>query len=347
MPLFGVGGRLESSGARLIAAVAVYLVMTFIPTALADLPPPTVVEFNGQQVHMPGSVTVGNVLAQEGVELKVGRLLDVLGSVLKPAAYPPVLSVNGAPATVSTKLDAGDAIELHGGHDEYEPSVVLTFANAGGNPQFRLGNGTITVRRGLLSKALVPVETQGHGPPQVALTFDDGPDPDSTPRILDELKRAGIKATFFVVGSMARRYPELVRREVADGMEVGDHTWTHSHLAGRDTGYVRDQLMRTRDLLKTLGADVTVFRPPYGSYGPGTIDIASTLGMRTVIWSVDPADYRKPAPSVIVRRVMNQLKPGSIILMHDGGGDRSRTVAALKMLIEEIRKRGYGFSVLR
>jgi peptidoglycan/xylan/chitin deacetylase (PgdA/CDA1 family) len=238
-------------------------------------------------------------------------------------------------------------VELRGGRDEYEPSVVLTFANAGGNPQFRLGNGTITVRRGLLSKALVPVETSGQGPPQVALTFDDGPNPNSTPRILDELKHAGIKATFFVVGTMARHYPDLVRREVSDGMVVGDHSWTHPHLAGRDAGYVRDQLIRTRDLLKTLGADVTVFRPPYGSYGPATIDIASKLGMRTIIWSIDPADYRKPAPSVIVRRIMSQLKPGSIILMHDGGGDRSRTVSALKMLIEQIRKRGYGFSVLR
>ena len=100
-------------------------------------------------------------------------------------------------------------------------------------------------------------------------------------------------------------------------------------------------------MLRGLGADVTVFRPPYGSYNTSTVQLASSLHMRTIIWTVDAIDYRKPSPGVMVRRVMSQLKPGSIILMHDGGGDRSRTVAAVKMLIEQVRKRGYDFSVLR
>jgi peptidoglycan/xylan/chitin deacetylase (PgdA/CDA1 family) len=238
-------------------------------------------------------------------------------------------------------------VVLDGGRDVYEPSIVETFANAGGNPQYKLGNGVVTVRRGLISKSTVPVAAEGKGPPQVALTFDDGPNPDATPQILDVLRRENVKATFFVVGTMAAAYPKLITREVAEGMSIGDHTWTHPHLAGRDATFVRNQLVETRNTLKPLGADVTVFRPPYGSYTATTVQIAQSLGMRTVIWTIDPADYRKPAPTVIVRRVMNQLKPGAIILMHDGGGDRSRTVAALKMLIQQIRKRGYGFSALR
>jgi peptidoglycan/xylan/chitin deacetylase (PgdA/CDA1 family) len=347
MRLFGVGGWAESSGARLVAAVSVYLISSFIPSALADLPPPTVVSYNGQQVHLAGEVTVAQLLEQQREPMKVGRLLDVTGAVLKANAYPPEIIVNGRPGDPSTVLHESDIVELRGGRDVYEPSIVQTFANSGGNPQFTLGTGSVTVRRGLISKSTIPVETEGKGPPQVALTFDDGPHPDWTPKVLDVLKREKVKATFFLVGTMAQHYPSLVRREVAEGMAVGDHSWTHPHLAGRDPAFVEGQLGHTRDVLKELGADVTVFRPPYGSYNASTVQIATALKMRTVIWAIDPADYRRPSPEVIVRRVMSQLKPGAIILMHDGGGDRSNTVAAVKMLINQIRKRGYGFSVLR
>jgi peptidoglycan/xylan/chitin deacetylase (PgdA/CDA1 family) len=347
MRFFGVGGWVESSGARLVAAVSVYLISSFIPSALADLPPPTVVSYNGTQVHLAGDVTVRDLLQAQGEPLKEGRLLDVTGAVLKQDAYPPEILVNGRRAQPSTALHEADIVELRGGRDVYEPSIVQTFANAGGNPQFTLGTGSVTVRRGLISKSTIPVETEGKGPPQVALTFDDGPHPDWTPKLLDVLKKEKVKATFFVVGSMAEHYPNLVRREVADGMAVGDHSWTHPHLAGRDHEFVDGQLRRTRDVLKNLGADVSVFRPPYGSYNPSTVAQASSLKMRTIIWSIDPADYRRPSSDTIVRRIMNQLKPGAIILMHDGGGDRSNTVAAVSTLIEQIRKRGYGFSVLR
>jgi peptidoglycan/xylan/chitin deacetylase (PgdA/CDA1 family) len=347
MPLFGFGGRLESSGARVLAALTVYLVLVFMPTALADLPPPTIVTFNGQEVHLPGTVTVGQLFSQEGVEIKVGRLFDIQGAVIKADAFPPQIYVNGVPATESTRLGEADRVDLVGGRDDTEPSTVQTFANAGGNPQFKLGAGTITVRRGLVSGAVVPVSTIGEGPPTVALTFDDGPDPRWTPQILDVLKQEGIKATFFVIGRSAERYQRLVRREVADGMVVGDHTWDHPHLAGRDPAYVRGQIARTRDVLRGLHTDVTLFRPPYGSYNATTVSIASELGMRTIIWTVDPTDYRKPPPSVIMHRILSRVGPGSIILMHDGGGDRSRTVAALRMLIPELRKLGYGFGVLR
>jgi peptidoglycan/xylan/chitin deacetylase (PgdA/CDA1 family) len=330
-----------------VAALSVYLVSSFMPSALADLPPPTVVSYQGMQVHLPGDLTVGEFLRSQGEPLVDGRLFDVTGAVLKTNAYPPRIFVNAVETGPETRLHSGDVVELAGGRDVTEPSTIETYSNAGGNPQFKLGDGTVTVKRGLISRAVVPVSTQGKGPPQVALTFDDGPNPWATPQLLDVLKKEKVKATFFVVGSMADHYRSLVRREVAEGMAVGDHSWSHPHLAGRDAGYVSTQLGQTRDLLTRLGADATVFRPPYGSYNASVVQIAAGMHMRTVIWTVDPADYRRPPPDVIVRRVMNQLRPGAIILMHDGGGDRTNTVAAVKMLIEQIRKRGYGFSVLR
>ena len=347
MTWFGVGGRLESPSTRLIAALSLNAVLSVAPSALAELPPPTVVVLKGRDVHLSGAPTVRELLVSQGMRLEAGRLLDISGAALNPAADPVKLIVNGRDAYPSAPLKAGDRVDVHGGRDSYEPSIVQTFANAGGNPQYKLGSGSVTVRRGLISKAIIPVETQGKGPPLVALTFDDGPSPDATPLILDELRRARIKATFFVVGTMAAAYPQLVRREIAEGMTVGNHTWTHARIGARDASFARGQLTHTSELLKTLGAEVTVFRPPYGTYTPETVRVASSLGLRTIMWTVDSIDYRKPAPSTIVRNVMRQLKPGSIILMHDGGGDRSRTVAALRMLIEQIRQRGYGFSVLR
>ena len=343
----GVRGRVGPSGTRLIAAVSLYVVLSFVPTALADLPPPTVVVLDGHDVHVAGSVTVRQLLELQGVESEPGRLLDVTGATLNAAADPVRLTLNGASVYPSTRLRSGDRVDVRGGRDSYEPSIVQTFADAGGNPQFKLGAGSVTVRRGLISKATIPVETSGKGPPQVALTFDDGPHPDWTPLILDELKRAKVKATFFVVGTMAARYPDLVRREAVEGMAVGNHTWTHARLTGGATSYANGQLSRTNATLRTLGADVSVFRPPYGSYTSDTVSLASSLGLRTIMWTVDSIDYRKPAPSTMVRRVMRQLKPGSIILMHDGGGDRSRTVTAVRLLIEQIKRRGYSFSVLR
>src|SRR5438309_5522506 len=146
MRLFGVDGWIESSGARLVAAVSVYLISSFIPSALADLPPPTVVSYNGQQVHLAGEVTVRELLAAQSEQLKVGRLLDVTGAVLKADAYPPEILVDGRPATSTTVLHENAVVELSGGRDVYEPSIVQTYANAGGNPQYKLGTGSVTVR---------------------------------------------------------------------------------------------------------------------------------------------------------------------------------------------------------
>jgi peptidoglycan/xylan/chitin deacetylase (PgdA/CDA1 family) len=205
----------------------------------------------------------------------------------------------------------------------------------------------VVVKRGLESGEAEPVAAgPGGGPPAVALTFDDGPHPRWTPLILDVLKAKGVKATFFDLGLMASRYPDLVRREVAEGMSVQNHSWNHPRLAGRLAPFVNAQLVRTRDLLNSLGAHVTAFRPPYASYDASTISVASAAGMRTVVWSEDPSDYRKPPASVIVARVMGAVRPGAIVLMHDGGGDRSQTLAALPVIIDQLRARGFTFATI-
>ncbi|MEI8312578.1 MAG: polysaccharide deacetylase family protein, partial [Verrucomicrobiota bacterium] len=183
---------------------------------------------------------------------------------------------------------------------------------------------------------------------EVALTFDDGPSPDWTPDILDILKAKGVKATFFVLGSEAERHPELVRRIVAEGHEIGNHTFTHPNLAESPPALIRLELNATQRLLESLtGRSTTLFRPPYNADSrPSNIEelvpigIAQSLGYMTILENVDPKDWEKPDKNQLVERVKTELPNGNIILLHDGGGDRSATVAALPEILDYLKERG-------
>ncbi|MBE2204198.1 MAG: glycosyltransferase [Chthoniobacterales bacterium] len=182
----------------------------------------------------------------------------------------------------------------------------------------------------------------------VALTFDDGPDPDWTPAILDILKAHHISATFFVVGSEAERYPELVQRIVAEGHEIGNHTFTHSNLAEAPAPLVKLELNATQRLIESLtGRSTTLFRPPYNANSrpknPGEllpIEIAQSLGYMTVLENVDPRDWQRPSKETLVDLVKTELPHGNILLLHDGGGDRSSTVEALPGILAYLKERG-------
>jgi len=173
------------------------------------------------------------------------------------------------------------------------------------------------------------------------LTFDDGPDPRHTPLLLDRLAACGVFATFFVSTALARRYPDLVRRTRAEGHTVGSHGMTHTPLAFRRWGMLRRQVGdAVRGLEDLLGESVSLFRPPYGVRSPGLYRELRREGLRPVFWSVMAYDWRKPPPQVIARRVIRGLKPGAIVLLHDGGGDRSATVEAVPLMVEALQSRG-------
>ncbi len=188
----------------------------------------------------------------------------------------------------------------------------------------------------------------GGGEHQVALTFDDGPDPTWTPKILDILKAKGVPATFFILGQQAENYPGIVRRVVAEGHEIGSHTYTHVNLSLCDDERVRIELNATQRLLQTItGRSTTLFRPPYEADSrPNQISeitpllIAQDLDYLPVMESIDTEDYTLPGADVIFQRVKQQRRNGSIILMHDAGGDRSQTVEALPKIIDYLRARG-------
>ncbi len=188
-----------------------------------------------------------------------------------------------------------------------------------------------------------------HGPGGerlVALTFDDGPNDPATSRILDVLAEKGVKATFFVVGENARVFPETVRREVAEGHALGNHSYRHRK---RDTllEWNYGELARTQAAIEEVaGVRPALYRSPNGFHTPWQLRAVRRAGLTAVHWKVQTKDWERPDPDTIVRRVLDHVSPGAIVLMHDGddtrhGSDRTPTIEALPKLIDELRARGY------
>lgn len=183
-----------------------------------------------------------------------------------------------------------------------------------------------------------------HGNPRtnsVALTFDDGPHPDVTPRLLALLKQNNVKATFFVVGFMAEKHPELVKAILADGHVVANHTYHHVNLTKLPIEYVPFEWSMCNDVLwKITGQPVRFCRPPGGDYDPDVVKAAHKNGLTTVLWTDDPGDYASPGDTTILRRTLSRLRPGGIILLHDG---IQQTLDVLPLIIETARSKGMKF----
>ncbi|TCB91261.1 polysaccharide deacetylase family protein [Micromonospora zingiberis] len=186
------------------------------------------------------------------------------------------------------------------------------------------------------------------GVDQVALTFDDGPDPAWTPKVLDRLKAAKVKATFCVVGTQVRKYPELVRRIAREGHQLCNHSWNHDlDLARRPVAEIRADLTRTNREIRRAVADAEVpyYRQPGGRWTAEVVKVAKQLDMRSLHWTVDPKDWARPTAATIRKRVHRAAKPGAVILLHDGGGNRAATLAACPKLIAAL-KRDHGVTRL-
>jgi peptidoglycan/xylan/chitin deacetylase (PgdA/CDA1 family) len=181
----------------------------------------------------------------------------------------------------------------------------------------------------------------------VVLTFDDGPKPGSTKPIVDTLARNGIRGEFFMLGVQVRGNPALARYVVDHGMRAQNHSWDHANLVRLSRSAVNKQLdLCTRQIASATGTRPTWFRPPYGNRNKTVAAAASSRGLRMVIWTVDPLDWKRPSTSTIVSRVVSHVRPGGVVLMHDGGGDRSHTVAALPKIIAALRRARYDFVTL-
>jgi peptidoglycan-N-acetylglucosamine deacetylase len=180
------------------------------------------------------------------------------------------------------------------------------------------------------------------GSAEIALTFDDGPHATWTPKILDLLRSQRVKATFCLIGAQVRKNPALVVRIVREGHALCNHSWNHDRALGtRPVAEIRADLLRTNAEIHRAvpGALIKFFRQPYGRWTPASVAVARQLGMEPLGWDVDPGDWEKPAAAVIRQRVVTGVRPGSIVLLHDGGGDRAQTLAACRALLIELRPR--------
>ena len=181
--------------------------------------------------------------------------------------------------------------------------------------------------------------------PVVALSFDDGPDPTYTPRVLDILKRYGAKATFFEEGRMIRLHPDLVRRVIAEGHVLGNHTDTHPYIERLSRDQVSSQIGACDDALASVvGVRTHLFRPPRGAWNPTVFHEAINHGDHIVLWSVALEHQATPLPMQMAARVLGIVRPGAIILMHDGANiSRESTIQALPLLLDGLRAKGYRF----
>lgn len=246
-------------------------------------------------------------------------------------------------------------------NENYEVSYVLgvgALALAGWavDPKHRgkraAGCFAAALALGIALEPCVNVKSQVYGPmvvngPRsercVALTFDDGPSEFTAP-LLDVLAEEDVKATFFCVGNNVRQYPDLVRRTAAEGHLVGSHSLSHRNLLGCMPAASRQEIIGGAKAVESaLGEYPQWFRPPYGMRYPWTLLQARQEGLTAVSWSNCPRDWLCPGAEVIARRVVETVAPGDIVLLHDGGGDRSQTVEAVRLLVRCLKGQGYRF----
>lgn len=183
----------------------------------------------------------------------------------------------------------------------------------------------------------------------IALTFDDGPDPRFTPKVLEVLRKHRARATFFVVGRAAEEYPEILEQVAREGHVIGNHGYSHTKLTGLTREQIRAEIRRTERLISAAtGARPVYFRPPFGFYNREVLEAADELGYRVILWTreADTRDYTRPGAGAIVRQAVRNASAGYIFLFHDGGGDRTQTVAALDEILGSLAAKGYRFMTL-
>lgn len=309
----------------------------------------------GRAVPVSGPTTVEDALRRARVVVPAGRVLSlVTHRPIDGDHQPGQVLVDGLPTSEDTPVAPGSVLTVVPGRDVTEPVEVVTepvLAHHGVASLFvGTAPGTLRVVRGTLSGEttrphLLVQPRAGHLvlPRAYALTFDDGPDPTWTPRVLQLLKAAHVHATFCLVGRRVAKYPALVRAIVAGGHALCNHSWSHDEkLAWRSPLDVQQELERTQAAVRrAAGVTPRLFRAPGGVWSPGLMREARRQGMSPLEWNVDPRDWARPGTPAIVRGVLRSVRPGAVVLLHDGGGDRSQTVLALRVLLVALGAQHY------
>jgi peptidoglycan/xylan/chitin deacetylase (PgdA/CDA1 family) len=351
------------------AAVAFFVVAAAALVYLLVLTMPLTVD--GRATRLSRGAVASEVFARKLATRRNGNLVSAgkRHDVIKVGGgETPYVQVNGQTVGPADQLPAGAVVVTFNGTDTVEPTKVtqeeipapIEYQGAG-PVESVIESGSAGVREitvGTLSKQIVREKVErkpvsrvivlsmpGNGTKMIALTFDDGPWPGSTKAIVKILQDNGVVATFFQVGRQARQQPALARLVVKAGMDVANHSETHPLNLGKlSTKGVSNEITQAQfDITKASGQAPKFFRPPGGNTTQAMYAPLDKLGLKWVQWDIDTGDWRKPPAKKIVATVLSRARPGAVVLMHDGGGDRSATVAALPAIIKGLKAQGYVF----
>jgi peptidoglycan/xylan/chitin deacetylase (PgdA/CDA1 family) len=326
---------------------------------------------DGKSLRLSSSAKAGDVFERGLVARRPGDLVSAKKRkvLVKGGGEQPYLSASGRKLSADDALRGKGDLASHDGTDTVEATRVTTetismpvrYVGSGpiestvetGSPGVRevtvgVKSGEVVRKRekvAPVTQVIVRGNVKTTEEKVVCLTFDDGPWPKTTKAIVKILEDNGVKATFFQIGRQARKMPSIARAVTDAGLEVGNHSENHSYGIGRaNTAGVSKEITQAQyDIKQATGKTPTHFRPPGGITSKPMAAALKKLKLEMVMWDVDPADWQRPSPEKIVSRVTRNVRPGAVILMHDGGGDRTNTVKALPTIIKKLRERGYTF----
>lgn len=352
---------------RVLVPIAVALVLAAAVTAyLVTLP--LTVTVDGETVRVPAGTTVGFLRAQGYFNASNGDLMSIEGTIAAAGAGGPVrVFRNGGIATVDQQVYRGDDLVSRKGLDRVEPTEtaevpieygsdvsgmgpIIEVSHAGQKGVRRVVRGAVSgieITSTVLAEPVDEVLVRRPARPGsklVALTFDDGPWPKQTDRILQILAEEDVRATFFMLGGQVKRHPDIARRVAAGGHQLGSHSLRHKPFSSLKPAQIRNEFKGGRRTIRAAtGVSTTWIRPPYGSMNKTAWSTLRRIKAHVVMWDVDSNDWRRPGAKKIAQGVASHVKPGSIVLFHDGGGDRTQTAAALRSVIRRLRAKGYLF----
>lgn len=350
------------------------LVVALVVAALIYIPKmvtlPINVEVNGQTVRTTTQASVGDLAeSYASQELVRGNLLSIGGNLLESGGGEPYqIKINGAVVDESVHASRNAVITVAKGADKTESTreendyAYPRYIKQGHGPFPQVTTpGSVGVKTVLVGEksgeridktesvaAVNPIVTYRNAedvwPKIVALTFDDGPNPGETDSILAILRKEKIKATFFMLGKNVKSHPEIARRVVRGGHQVASHSYSHQPFNKQTGPQVKRELEKTRQIIfEATGVNTDWVRPPYGLVNGRSYMVFDEEQAKVALWNVDSRDYTRPGSQRIINSVFFNRKPGAVVLMHDGGGNRRDTVKALQGIIGEYRDKGYRF----
>ncbi len=320
---------------------------------------------NDKPLMISRFATLHDAIKKSGIKVEPGDFVDIENKVIEKGKGGPIkYFIDFKNVSGKSKVKRMAEIFVVNGIDRMEPQekiiiqIPFKYNIIGEGPYYEITRkgklGRKLVNQGIISKKTkdevileekvdcIIIKKRSKKDRMIALTFDDGPHKKYTPQILDILSDKKVRANFFVLGINAERNPELLKRIIKEGHMIANHSFSHTYLTKMNPEQIKGEIERTSQIVKkATGKGTTWLRPPGGSVDQKVINVAQLTKHRIIKWTVDPQDWRQSNHNILVSKIINTNSSGSIILLHDGGGNRQATVKALPTLIDKLLEEGY------